>query len=185
MAFMPQAASRCNVFDDPSNLPLFAYFDGQLASSRSFEPEGLTRGGRIVWRRKRCSTAVANTIASLAGIGQEYEPAKLQMTATIHKTDHADISVSILGREAWAMLELVEAGEKGCTPIDNPAPRWSHYVWLLRGHGFHVETVHEDHAGPFSGTHARYILRDRVTLDGGNLDEWRPIGVRYPQQVAA
>lgn len=89
-------------------------------------------------------------------------------------------SVALVGREAWAMLELLEAGTKGCTPIDNPAPRWSHYVWLLRGHGFRVETIHEDHGGPFSGSHARYLLHDEVTLEGGNLASWRPNGVRYP-----
>ncbi|MEQ1768504.1 MAG: hypothetical protein ABL879_01580 [Devosia sp.] len=91
--------------------------------------------------------------------------------------------VSVLGREAWALLELVEAGVTGCTPIDNPAPRWSHYVRLLRRDGFRVETIHEDHAGPFSGSHARYLLHDQVTLDGGNLSQWRPNGVRYPQPV--
>lgn len=69
---------------------------------------------------------------------------------------------------------------QGCTPIDNPAPRWSHYVWLLRGHGFKIETILEDHGGPFSGSHARYLLHDAVTLSGGNLAAWRPGGIRYP-----
>lgn len=107
---------------------------------------------------------------------------KLNFTATIHGRAEGDISVAVLGREAWALLELVEAGTSGCTPIDNPAPRWSHYVWLLRGHGFTVETIDEPHAGPFSGTHARYVLHDNVTLDGGNLAEWRPLGVRYVRE---
>jgi len=106
---------------------------------------------------------------------------KLHFTATIHGRSEGAIKVPVLGREAWALLELVEAGQKGCTPIDNPAPRWSHYVWLLRGHGFLIETVDESHSGPFAGSHARYVLHDRVSLSGGNLDEWRPMGVRYPQ----
>lgn len=105
--------------------------------------------------------------------------AKLNFTATIHAAD-GDRRVDLLGREAWALLELIEAGSRGCTPIDNPAPRWSHYVWLLRGDGFKVETIDESHAGPFAGSHARYVLHDDVTLDGGNLSEWRPNGVRYP-----
>lgn len=104
---------------------------------------------------------------------------KLNFTATIRGAD-GDRSIALLGREAWALLELVEAGAAGCTPIDNPAPRWSHYVWLLRGDGFNVETIDESHAGPFAGSHARYRLHDRVTIDGGNLAEWRPDGVRYP-----
>ncbi len=37
------------------------------------------------------------------------------------------------GREAWALGELVKAGERGCTPIDTPGPRWSDYVFKLRG----------------------------------------------------
>ena len=92
-------------------------------------------------------------------------PAKLCCTATIHHDDGTETKLSLVGREAWAALELVEAGERGCTPIDNPAPRWSHYVWLLRGHGINVETIHEDHGGPFSGTHARYVLRSVVSLE--------------------
>lgn len=103
---------------------------------------------------------------------------KLHFTATIHGAD-GNRDIGVIGREAWALLELVEAGNRGCTPIDNPAPRWSHYVWLLRGDGFKVETVDESHAGPFAGSHARYVLHDNVTLDGGNLAEWRPTGVRY------
>lgn len=106
--------------------------------------------------------------------------AKLRLIATIHRPNGQTRSISLLGREAWALLELVEAGAAGCTPIDNPAPRWSHYVWLLRGDGFKIETVDEPHAGPFAGSHARYVLHDDVTLDGGNLVEWRPEGVRYP-----
>lgn len=107
-------------------------------------------------------------------------PGKLQFTAIISDRAEGDLRIDVLGREAWALLELVEAGSKGCTPIDNPAPRWSHYVWLLRGHSFKVETIDEGHAGPFAGTHARYVLHDDVTLEGGNLAEWRPHGVRYP-----
>lgn len=91
--------------------------------------------------------------------------------------------IALTGREAWALLNLVEAGVKGCTPITAPGPRWSHYVWLLRGDGFKVETLHEDHAGPFAGSHARYLLHDVVTLEGGNLAEWRPDGVRYPEDA--
>ncbi|MCV0395919.1 MAG: hypothetical protein K5872_06645 [Rhizobiaceae bacterium] len=73
----------------------------------------------------------------------------------------------MVGREAWALQNLVRAGEAGCTPIDTPGPRWSHYVFLLRKRGIVVETIHESHGGPFAGTHARYVLRSRVRI----LDE--------------
>jgi hypothetical protein len=32
--------------------------------------------------------------------------------------------VTVVGRDLWALTELIEAGERGCTPIDQPAPRW-------------------------------------------------------------
>jgi hypothetical protein len=107
---------------------------------------------------------------------------KLFFSATIlPDTDHPEPRrVAVNGREAWALLNLVEAGVTGCTPITTPGPRWSHYVWLLRGDGFKIETIHEDHGGPFAGSHARYLLHDDVTLDGGNLASWRPDGVHYP-----
>lgn len=109
---------------------------------------------------------------------------KLHFTAIHHHDDGTDRRITIVGREAWALLNLIEAGETGCTAITTPGPRWSHYVWLLRGDGILVETKHEGHAGPFAGCHARYRLKSKVTIEGGNLDEWRPDGVRYPKPVA-
>ena len=72
--------------------------------------------------------------------------------------------VTVRGREAWALLALIAAGEEGCTPLDTPGPRWSGYVHDLRRAGFVIETVHEPHGGSFPGTHARYVLRSRVTI---------------------
>lgn len=111
---------------------------------------------------------------------------KLFFRANIQPTDDSapPRHLALSGREAWALLNLVEAGEAGCTPISSPAPRWSHYVWLLRGDGFAIETIHEEHGGPFSGTHARYVLHDHVKLEGGNLNQWRPAGIRYPIRKA-
>lgn len=108
--------------------------------------------------------------------------AKLHFTAIVATDLVTDRRLALVGREAWALLELVEAGAKGCTPLHNPAPRWSDYVFRLRGHRIEVQTVHEDHGGPFAGHHARYVLRTPVTLEEGNLDEWRPAGVRYPER---
>jgi hypothetical protein len=72
--------------------------------------------------------------------------------------------VTVRGREAWALLALIAAGERGCTPIDHPGPRWSGYVHDLRKLGFAIETVREPHGGPFPGEHARYVLRSRVIV---------------------
>lgn len=72
---------------------------------------------------------------------------------------------TIVGRDAWALEQLLAAGERGCTPIDRPAPRWSHYVWKLRTkHGITVETIDEGHGGQFAGHHARYVLRSAVEI---------------------
>lgn len=66
-------------------------------------------------------------------------------------------------REAWALDALLAAGPIGCTPITNPAPRWSGYIHRLRrNHGLHIETVTEAHHGEFAGHHARYVLRSVV-----------------------
>ena len=68
------------------------------------------------------------------------------------------------GRYAWALNELLQTGGKGCTPIERPAPRWSHYVFRLRREGVMIETIYETHAGAYAGTHARYVLRSKVEV---------------------
>lgn len=73
--------------------------------------------------------------------------------------------ITIVGRDAWALERLLDAGEVGCTPITQPAPRWSHYVWKLRTkYGIVIETIDEAHGGTFAGSHARYVLRSNVEV---------------------
>lgn len=73
-------------------------------------------------------------------------------------------TVKAVGRDGWALLCLVNAGERGCTPITHVGPRWSHYVWKLKRLGLAIETVTENHAGLFPGHHARYVLRSQVEI---------------------
>lgn len=80
----------------------------------------------------------------------------------LHAGDDGAQILELKGREEWALSHLLNAGDRGCTPIDTPGPRWSHYVWLLRGRGINVETITEAHGGPYKGTHARYVLRSRI-----------------------
>jgi len=85
-------------------------------------------------------------------------------TFIIETHDGVPATVTLKGRDAWALQELMAAGERGCTPIDRPGPRWSGYVHKLRRAGIAVETRTEAHGGAFAGHHARYVLRSRVTL---------------------
>jgi hypothetical protein len=72
-------------------------------------------------------------------------------------------TITPAGRDAWALGELITAGAAGCTPIDNPGPRWSGYVFKLkRNYGLDIATITEGHDGPYAGHHARYVLRSRV-----------------------
>jgi hypothetical protein len=59
-------------------------------------------------------------------------------------------AVTIKGRYARCLHTLIETGEKGVSPaMDDPMPRWSHYVfWLRSHHQVMIETVTEKHGGP-------------------------------------
>jgi hypothetical protein len=83
---------------------------------------------------------------------------------------HDARKLHLQGRVAWALDKLHRAGDRGCTPIDTPGPRWSDYVFKLkRRYGVSIETVHESHGGAFAGTHARYVLRSSIRiLHGGD-----------------
>ena len=74
--------------------------------------------------------------------------------------------LELAGREEWALSHLLAAGSHGCTPIDTPGPRWSDYVFKLRRRGIDVETITENHTGPYAGHHARYVLRSRIGRTG-------------------
>lgn len=75
--------------------------------------------------------------------------------------------IHVKGRPLWALGQLMRAGLKGCTPITNPAPRWSSYVHLLRSMGVEIETIHEPHGGDYPGHHGRYILRSGIACGEG------------------
>ena len=75
-------------------------------------------------------------------------------------------TVYLRGRQAWALDRLAEAGPKGCTPKDEPAPRWSSYVHILRGHGVPILTHRRRHGGAFPGVHGVYTLAARVRRAG-------------------
>jgi hypothetical protein len=69
-----------------------------------------------------------------------------------------------VGRCAATLDALIQAGDGGLTSFEYPAPRVSDYMYRLRKGGLAVETITEGHAGPFSGSHGRYILRSEVNV---------------------
>lgn len=68
------------------------------------------------------------------------------------------------GRDAFALDQLIKAGRRGCRTIDNPAPRWSHYVYKLRRAGLNIQAHDEAHGGPYAGHHARYELLTKILV---------------------
>lgn len=72
-------------------------------------------------------------------------------------------SVTVGGRERWALRQLSKAGTKGVASVESPALRLAAYICDLRKKGVPIETLTEPHGGEFPGTHARYILRATVT----------------------
>lgn len=107
------------------------------------------------------------TVTSGAGRKAIAMPNKSKFELSVKYSD-ANFGTRVLkltGRDAWTLDQLVRCGERGCTPIDNPAPRWSAYVHDLRKEGLRIETITEPHGGTFAGTHARYVLRTTVTVE--------------------
>ena len=84
------------------------------------------------------------------------------------KVEPDGLPVTVVGRDAWMLKQLLAVGAKGLTSIHNPAPRISHYVFKLRRAGLNIETIDEQHGGPFAGSHARYVLKSPVVILADN-----------------
>jgi len=78
------------------------------------------------------------------------------------RTDGTSYDFPVRGRNRWALESLIRAGRRGCTSFSHPAPRWSAYVHRLRQFGIKIETSMEPHFGDYPGTHARYVLVDKL-----------------------
>jgi hypothetical protein len=107
--------------------------------------------------------ANAATDPNVSPLKPRRQTAGTPYTITLKSGDPFQIVVS--GRVQWALNELCRAGSVGCTPIQNPAPRWAAYVYDLREMGVEIETITETHQGDFPGHHARYVLRCGVVRE--------------------
>ena len=89
-------------------------------------------------------------------------PKRLKATARVLPDG---MPFTVLGRDAWALIEFHNAGAAGCTPFSQSGPRWGVYVLNLRNNQhFNIETIHEARGGMFAGTHARYMLHSHVEI---------------------
>ena len=80
---------------------------------------------------------------------------KIQVTLSLSEQSR---TFELQGRLGWTIAQLADAGPRGVTPIERPAPRWSGYVHELRGMGIQIETEMVAHGGTYAGHHARYRL---------------------------
>lgn len=126
---------------------------GQMETPRGWQAD-TGQEGRYATAAGTCKLARTNGRAKHSGV--------YYITPESGET----FTIEAKGREAWALDRLRLAGTMGCTPITEPAPRWSAYVHKLRARGVPIETVHEPHGGAYAGTHGRYVLRATVQRGG-------------------
>lgn len=73
--------------------------------------------------------------------------------------------ITVKGRPAQTLLELIKSGNKGITALEMSntwALRLSAYVFNLRhDYALDIETLREEHGG---GWHARYVLHTGVDI---------------------
>lgn len=118
--------------------------------------------------RGQAQPGLVNRSASAAGnqiIAREASAKEAGTPYHVTSFEGDAFRIVVAGRVRWALDRLMAAGAKGCTPINEPAPRWSAYIHKLREFGVEIETVIEAHGGEFAGHHARYVLRSRVVRD--------------------
>ncbi|MDJ0613983.1 MAG: hypothetical protein QNJ29_09920 [Rhizobiaceae bacterium] len=73
--------------------------------------------------------------------------------------------IVLSGRPLWCMEQLLKAGSKGITSLENPAPRLSGYIHRLRSeYDVLISTEHETHGGEWARNHARYRLESQVEI---------------------
>lgn len=71
-------------------------------------------------------------------------------------------TISVSGRQRWALEALIAAGATGCTSLSGQAHRFAAHVCRLRDKGVLIETARERHSGDFPGVHGRYFLQASV-----------------------
>lgn len=104
--------------------------------------------------------------AAASTVSAQPQRGRIRKTFRVFDGDQPRL-VTVIGRDAWMLGNLVSAGAKGCTTLEHPAPRTSHYIWKLRHtYGIAIASLEEEHGGPYAGRHVRYVLQQRVEREG-------------------
>jgi hypothetical protein len=77
-------------------------------------------------------------------------------------TDGTAYDVTVNGWTRCVLESLIQAGERGCSCFSHPLQNWSDFILPLRRLGIQIEVHMEPHFGDFPGTHARYVLADKL-----------------------
>lgn len=81
---------------------------------------------------------------------------RFEVRAIVQSGTQDERPLKAVSWKSWTLANLVQAGPVWCSPIDQPAPRWSAYVFNLpQDFGFSIVTMNETHSGPLTGTHSR------------------------------
>lgn len=87
----------------------------------------------------------------------------------VHTSDGRLLRLTLGGRCRWAIGKLMDAGEDGHDPVNDPRVRWSSYVHLLRQKGVEIETIWVKPPGSREARYCVYRLISKVTVPGGGL----------------
>jgi hypothetical protein len=77
-------------------------------------------------------------------------------------TDGTVYDFSVNGGDRRALESLIHAERRGCSCFSHSLQNWSVFIFRLRRQGIQIEVHIEPHFGDFPGTHARYVLVDKV-----------------------
>jgi hypothetical protein len=114
------------------------------------------------------ATGPVETVKRAAdGVQDSRKSLKNQEATIVFEGLGGPVAIRLTGHLLSTLRQLVVAGAYGVTPLERPAPGWSHCVDDLRALGFAIDTIHEEHGDDKSGRHSRYALRTVVAIGGG------------------
>ncbi|MDW9711865.1 winged helix domain-containing protein [Sinorhizobium meliloti] len=74
------------------------------------------------------------------------------------------LPVTFVGREAYTLRKLLDAGDRGISSLDHVGIRLAHYCMKIRRAGIVIETVKTPQRGEYRGWYGIYKLRSRLSV---------------------